>query len=327
MVGEVLVYVRVDARLVARWLRDASLQIVGTVPSTLRRSPQMRSHARRSNRAASRLSVPRRRCNWTRRAPRRRCARGVLRPFVASKMASVSPAQSTNKLLARHMRLPHRRRDALPPVAVPLAEPAVGIALGVLGAVLLPEQRQRYPAPLQLRMVVRPVRLSARCGRRCIRWRKVLVVRVRHHRSRPGSAGPRHRHGSPTHVLADRRLADPRRLADKPPAHPHRMRQTQYVTYFLIDTLSAGIGHSLVARENRSADSTVDGSVPYASHHLLSAITGLLSALRWNGCPRCTGFPTLGPICPLRRGWQTGFGCLIQTELLPRQGGPLPKAA
>ena len=76
------------------------------------------------------------------------------------------------QLLASKMRLAHRRRDALPPVAVPLAEPAVGVALGVLSAVLLPEQRQRYPAPFQLRMVVRPVRLSARRGRRCIRWRK-----------------------------------------------------------------------------------------------------------------------------------------------------------
>jgi hypothetical protein len=25
-------------------------------------------------------------------------------------------------------------------------------------------------------------------------------------------------------------------------------------------------------------------------HHLLSAITGMLSALRWNRCPRCAGF-------------------------------------
>jgi hypothetical protein len=28
-------------------------------------------------------------------------------------------------------------------------------------------------------------------------------------------------------------------------------------------------------------------------HHLLSAITGLLSALRWNRCPRSTGFRNL----------------------------------
>jgi hypothetical protein len=39
----------------------------------------------------------------------------------------------------------------------------------------------------------------------------------------------------------------PRRLADQPPAHPHRVRQTQRLTF---DTLSAGIGHPLVARES-----------------------------------------------------------------------------
>src|SRR5207247_1357244 len=58
------------------------------------------------------------------------------------------------QLLTGKMRLPHRRRDALPPVAVPLAEPAVGEASGVLGPVLLPQQSQRHPAPLQLRMDV-----------------------------------------------------------------------------------------------------------------------------------------------------------------------------
>src|SRR3984893_3501689 len=47
------------------------------------------------------------------------------------------------QLLAGKMRLAHRRRDAVPPVAVALAEPAIGVALRVLSAVLLPEQRQR----------------------------------------------------------------------------------------------------------------------------------------------------------------------------------------
>ena len=36
------------------------------------------------------------------------------------------------QLLAGHMRLAHRRRDALAPVAVPLAEPTVGVASSVL---------------------------------------------------------------------------------------------------------------------------------------------------------------------------------------------------
>lgn len=80
-----------------------------------------------------------------------------------------------------------------------------------------------------------------------------------------GYLGTTTRHGSPTHVLADRRLADPRRLADKPPAHPQRVRQTQHVTYL-------PHRHSLRRHRSppgcqgdRSADSTVDGSALYAA--------------------------------------------------------------
>src|ERR1035437_3769099 len=197
------------------------------------------------------------------------------------------------QLLASKMRLAHRRRDALPPVAVPLAEPAVGIALGVLSAVLLPEQRQRYPAPLQLRMVVRPVWLSARRGRRCIRWRKQpsfqfgIIDLVR---DRPAET----RHGSPTDVLANRCLADPRRLADRATAHAHRMRQTQYVTYL-------PHRHSLRrhrsppgCQEDRSADSTVDGSDLYA------AITCCPQSP--DCCPPCAGTGVrIAPGSPGRR--------------------------
>ena len=103
------------------------------------------------------------------------------------------------------------------------------------------------------------------------------------------------RHGRPAHVLADRRLADPRRLADKPPAHPQRVRQTQHVTY-LPHRHSLRRHRSLPGCQgDRSADSTVDGSDALRRHHLLSAITGLLSALRWNRCPRCTGFRSIEP--------------------------------
>ena len=78
--------------------------------------------------AASRSSAPRRRCSWTRRAPRRRCARDAPagRGF-EHRHGVAGPVDE--QLLAGHMRLPHRRRDALAPVAVPLAEPAVGVAL------------------------------------------------------------------------------------------------------------------------------------------------------------------------------------------------------
>jgi hypothetical protein len=44
------------------------------------------------------------------------------------------------QLLARHMRLAHRRRDALAPLDIEVAEPAVAIAVRMLRPVFLPEQ-------------------------------------------------------------------------------------------------------------------------------------------------------------------------------------------
>ena len=74
------------------------------------------------------------------------------------------------------------------------------------------------------------------------------------------AAVQRFTHRRATHVIADRRLADPGRLADKPPAHPQSMRQTQNVAYL-------PHRHSLRwhrsppgCQGDRSADSTVDGS-------------------------------------------------------------------
>src|SRR5674476_44443 len=168
------------------------------------------------------------------------------------------------QLLASKMRLAHRRRDALPPFAVPFAEPAVGVALGMLGAILLPEQSQRHAAPLQLRMNVRPVRLGACRARRRIRRRKQPPLQlgiIDLVQDRPAET----RHGRTTHVLADRRLADPRRLAGKAPAHPQRVRQTQRVTYFPHRHSIRRHRSPLGCKGDRSADSTVDGSALYAA--------------------------------------------------------------
>ena len=168
------------------------------------------------------------------------------------------------QLLAGNMRLPHRRRDALPPVAVALAEPAVGVALGVLGAILLPEQSQRHAAPLQLRMDVRPVRLDARradavsAGGNNRRSSSASSISSGIGQLRPATAA--RRTYSPTAVLPIP-VASP----TKPPAHPQRVRQTQHVTYL-------PHRHSLRRHRSppgcqgdRSADSTVDGSALYAA--------------------------------------------------------------
>ena len=163
------------------------------------------------------------------------------------------------QLLAGQMRLAHRRRDALAPGTVPLAEPAVGVAFGVLASILLPEQRQRHAPPLHLRMDVRPVRIGARRRRTCVPRRKQpplqigIIDRVR---DRPAQT----RHGRAAHVLAHRRFADPRRLADQPRTHPQRMRQTQHLTY-LPHRHSLCWHRSLPGCQgDRSADSIVDGS-------------------------------------------------------------------
>src|SRR3954463_11003661 len=96
--------------------------------------------------------------------------------------------------------------------------------------------------------------------------------------------------GQPRPATAARRTYSPTAVLPIPVAPPTSRRlipsacvRRSTSRIFLIDTLSAGIGHLLVARKTRSADSTVDG---LRRHHLLSAITGLLSALRWNRCPR-----------------------------------------
>jgi len=168
VVGEVLVR-PVDAGLVARWLRDAGLKVVGH--ERLRDAADRRKCVHmRADPIGQRLSPACLGVGVIGRAKRRdEDVRAMLLASCRIKNRHGVAGPVDKQLLASKMRLAHRRRDALPPVAVPLAEPAVGVALGVLSAVLLPEQRQRYPAPLQLRMVVRPVRLSARRGRRRIR--------------------------------------------------------------------------------------------------------------------------------------------------------------
>ena len=65
------------------------------------------------------------------------------------------------QLLAGDMGLPHGRRQPPLPGAKQLAEPAVAVALGVGGAMLLPHELQRYARPLQLAMDRRPVGLCA----------------------------------------------------------------------------------------------------------------------------------------------------------------------
>ena len=57
------------------------------------------------------------------------------------------------------MALPHGRRQPRLPGAIELTVAAVAVAVGVDGAMLLPQQLQRHPWPAQLAVDRRPVRL------------------------------------------------------------------------------------------------------------------------------------------------------------------------
>ena len=93
--------------------------------------------------------------------------------------------------LAGDVVLPHGRRQPRLPGAVELAETAIAVAVGVDGAMLLPQQLQRHPWPAQLAVDCRPVRpRSTILGRRGRRIEPALQLFVRQpFRQRPGQAG------------------------------------------------------------------------------------------------------------------------------------------
>jgi hypothetical protein len=94
--------------------------------------------------------------------------------------------------LAGDMALPHDWRQPCLPSAIELAETAVTIAVGVNGAMLLPQQLQRHPWPTQLAVQrcpdwLRPAIPGRQRGRRV---EQKLQRFVRHvFRQRPGQAG------------------------------------------------------------------------------------------------------------------------------------------
>ena len=196
-----------------------------------------------------RLGPTRFRVGVVRRAERRdKNARTMLGARDGIKYRDGIAGPIDEQLLAGHMRLAHRRSDALSPVTVPLAEPTVGIALGVLASILLPEQRQRNAAPLHLRMDLRPIRIGARRRRTCIRRPKQPPLQSASSISSAiGQLRP---------AAAARRTYSPTAVLPIPVASPTNRRlipiacvRRSASRIFLIDILSAGIGHSLVARE------------------------------------------------------------------------------
>jgi hypothetical protein len=159
------------------------------------------------------------------------------------------------------MRLAHRRRDALAPVTVPLAEPAVGVAFGVLASILLPEQRSVTPRRFISAWMcdqsgsVRAADEPASVGGNNRRSRSASSIVSGIGQRRPAMAA--RRTYSPTAVLPIP-VASPtsRRLI------PSACVRRSTSRIFLIDTLSAGIGHSLVARETDQLIRLSTGATP-----------------------------------------------------------------
>ena len=187
--------------------------------------------------------------------------------------------------------------------------PASSTPMGALGVILLPEQSQRHAAPLQLRMDVRPVRLGARRRRRRIRRRKqppLQLAIIDLVRERPAQT----RYGRATHVLADRRLADPRRFADNPPASPSRASAAAR-RVSSSSTLSPPASVPPGCQGVRSADSNVDGSA-------LCAITCCPQSP--DCCPPCAGIGVrVAPDSARRAG--PSLRCVVALLLIPKKSG------
>src|SRR5258708_6125018 len=156
VIGEILIR-PVDARLVARRLGDAGFEIIGH--SSLRHTAEkfecvdVRTNPVGERLAPARLGVGVARC------AERRDEEGRLvylaRHRTDDRRGVPSPVDE--QLVTRHVRLPHRRREAPSPFAVKLAEAGIAVAVDMRGAMLLPQDHQRHAATLEFFVHLRPV--------------------------------------------------------------------------------------------------------------------------------------------------------------------------
>jgi hypothetical protein len=82
--------------------------------------------------------------------------------FVAAlRASSYIYSEVDEELLTRHVRLPHRRCEALPPFAVKLTAARIAVTIRNFDAILLPQDHQRHTAPLRLLVHLDPIRNRA----------------------------------------------------------------------------------------------------------------------------------------------------------------------
>ena len=129
------------------------------------------------------------------------------------------------------MRLAHRGADAPAPRDIQIAEPAVAVAIPVLGPIFFPEQEQRDAAAAQLGMDMVPVRHRPRRRRVKAGGREQPPLQlgvVDLHRHRPGD--PDHRRAA--QVFRHRAVPDADRARDRPHTRAARILQSQNFSHF-----------------------------------------------------------------------------------------------
>jgi hypothetical protein len=133
------------------------------------------------------------------------------------------------QLLAGDMRLAHRRLQPARPSPVQVAVPGIAEPVGRAGPILLPQQRQAHIGTTQLAMHPGPVgqRALIRGDRRRQREQQCFQLRVIEILGqRPHEAGSTR----PAQVTADRPLAQPQALGNRPLRQLARKPQPQHFT-------------------------------------------------------------------------------------------------
>ena len=117
------------------------------------------------------------------------------------------PGVIDEQALPGWMGLAHRRRKSAAPAPCQVAEPAVAVAIRLLGAILLPQQQKGHAGAAQLGVDAGPLRLRPQRLHRCEGRREELALQrhvIQRRRHRPRDAD----HGGPAQILGHRVAAD-----------------------------------------------------------------------------------------------------------------------
>src|SRR5258707_2081572 len=206
------------------------------------------------------------------------------------------------QLFSGRVVLPHGRRDPVAPFDVEVAETAVAVAVvGMVAAIFLPQQRQRYAAAAQVSMDMSQIRKRLRSRRIVPGWRKELALQRRVVdllRYRPADAN----HRGATNILRNRRATNPDRPGDHPIARPTGILQAKNFSNLPHRQSLGGHRTSHCVNRKRRTLPRSDCRQRSPSHPInrVAAFVGLggrfrsesMAAFRRNRWPLCLGFRT-----------------------------------